>query len=156
DGVHAGHHGQQDLRRADVARRLLPPDVLLARLQRQPVGPVAVRVLGNTHQTPRQRPLQARAYRQVAGVRSAESHGYAEPLGGSASDVGADRGGLAQQRQGQQVGRHGHERTLLVGRLDDGRVVAYRTGGARVLQVDAEVLESGGLILIEVDDAYVD
>ena len=37
-GVHRGHHGQQHLRRADVRGGLLPADVLLARLERQPVG----------------------------------------------------------------------------------------------------------------------
>jgi hypothetical protein len=35
DGVHRGHHGQQHLRGADVAGRLLAADVLLAGLQRQ-------------------------------------------------------------------------------------------------------------------------
>ncbi len=38
DGVHRGHDGEQHLRGADVARRLLAPDVLLAGLQGQPVG----------------------------------------------------------------------------------------------------------------------
>src|SRR5688572_20465393 len=33
DGVHARHHREQDLGGADVARRLLAADVLLARLQ---------------------------------------------------------------------------------------------------------------------------
>ena len=35
-GVEAGHHREQHLRGADVAGRLLPPDVLLTRLQREP------------------------------------------------------------------------------------------------------------------------
>jgi hypothetical protein len=35
DGVGAGHDGEQHLRGADVAGRLLPADVLLAGLQRQ-------------------------------------------------------------------------------------------------------------------------
>ena len=34
DGEHGGHVRQQGLRRANVARRLVAPDVLLARLQR--------------------------------------------------------------------------------------------------------------------------
>ena len=42
--VHAGHHGQQYLGRADVARRLVTADVLLARLQGQPVGRLPVGV----------------------------------------------------------------------------------------------------------------
>ena len=37
-GIEAGHDGEQDLGGADVARRLLPPDVLLAGLERQPKG----------------------------------------------------------------------------------------------------------------------
>ena len=37
-GVHARHHREQHLRRADVARRLVAADVLLARLERQPVA----------------------------------------------------------------------------------------------------------------------
>jgi hypothetical protein len=32
DGIHAGHHREEDLRRADVGGRLLAPDVLLAGL----------------------------------------------------------------------------------------------------------------------------
>ncbi len=40
--VHRGHVGEERLRRADVRRRLLPPDVLLARRQRHPVRLVAV------------------------------------------------------------------------------------------------------------------
>ena len=51
DRVHAGDHGQQYLRRADVAGRLLAADVLLAGLQREPVGGCAVRVLGHTDET---------------------------------------------------------------------------------------------------------
>jgi hypothetical protein len=43
-GVHRGHHGQQHLRGADVRRGLLAPDVLLARLQREPQRGVAVGV----------------------------------------------------------------------------------------------------------------
>ena len=36
DRVHGGDVGEQRLRRADVAGRLVAPDVLLPRLQRQP------------------------------------------------------------------------------------------------------------------------
>ena len=60
DRVHARHHGQQHLRGADVAGRLLPADVLLAGLQRQPVGRRAVGVPGHPDQPAGQRPLQAR------------------------------------------------------------------------------------------------
>ena len=42
--IHAGHHGQQHLGCADVARRLVASDVLLAGLQGQPVGRLPVGV----------------------------------------------------------------------------------------------------------------
>ena len=38
DRVHRGDDGQQHLRGADVGGRLLAADMLLARLQRQPIG----------------------------------------------------------------------------------------------------------------------
>ena len=50
--IHAGHHGQKDLCGADVRSGLFPAKVLLARLQRQPKGGVALRILGNTDEAP--------------------------------------------------------------------------------------------------------
>ncbi len=44
DGVHRGHDRQQHLRGADVAGRLLAPDVLLARLERHAKRGAAPRV----------------------------------------------------------------------------------------------------------------
>ena len=38
DGVHRGHDGEKDLGRADIARRLVAPDVLLASLEREAIG----------------------------------------------------------------------------------------------------------------------
>ena len=56
-GVHRGHHRQQHLRRADVRRCLLAADVLLARLQRQPVSVLTVGIDRHADQPPRQRTL---------------------------------------------------------------------------------------------------
>ena len=39
--IHPRHDRQQHLRRADVARRLFPADMLLARLKRQSIAPIA-------------------------------------------------------------------------------------------------------------------
>ena len=44
DRVHRGHHRQQHLRGADVRGRLLAADMLLAGLQRQPVGRLPARI----------------------------------------------------------------------------------------------------------------
>ena len=84
DGVHRGDDRQQHLRGADVARRLLAADVLLAGLQRQPVGRGAVGVDRHPDQAAGQLPLQPGAHRQVAGVRAAEAERHAEALGGAA------------------------------------------------------------------------
>ncbi len=121
DRVHARHHGQQDLRGADVAGRLLPADVLLPGLQREPVRGGAVGVPGHPDQPARQRPLESRPYRQVAGVRAAEPERHPEPLGGAGGDVGADLPRRPQQRQREQVGGDGDQRAFRVGGLDQRR-----------------------------------
>ena len=52
-GVHAGDHGGEHLRGADVARGFFAADVLLAGLQGQAVGGFAVHVHAHTHQAAR-------------------------------------------------------------------------------------------------------
>ena len=104
DGVHRGDDGEQHLRGADVAGRLLAADVLLAGLQRQPVGRRAVGVDRDADQPAGQLPLEAGADGEVAGVRAAEAERHAEALGGADGDVGADLAGRAEQGQREQVG----------------------------------------------------
>ena len=60
DRVHRRDHGEQHLRGADVAGRLLPADVLLPGLQREPVGRLTVGVRTNPDQPAGQLPLKAR------------------------------------------------------------------------------------------------
>ena len=138
--VHRRDHRQQHLRRADVAGRLLPADVLLAGLQREPVRGVAVRVDRDADQPARQLALERVADADVARVRPAEAHRHAEPLGGADRDVRAELAGRCQQRQRQQVGGHRGQRAPGAGRLDRGRRVADRAAGSRVLQQHAEQL----------------
>ena len=123
--VHARHHGRQHLRGADVGGGLLAPDVLLARLQREPVGGVAVRVDADAHQAARHGALEFVAAGQV-GVRAAGAHGHAEALGGAHHDVGAEFAGRHQQRQRQQVGGDDERRLLRVGLLHVGAQVVDR------------------------------
>ena len=104
DRVHAGDHRRQHLRRADVRRRLLAPDVLLARLQREAVGRVAVRVDADADQAAGQRALELVAAGEVGGVRAAVAHRHAEALRVADDDVGAELAGRHQQRQREQVG----------------------------------------------------
>ena len=95
--VHGGHHGEQHLRGADVARRLLPADVLLPRLQREPVGGVAVRVDRKADQAAWQLALEVVPHRDIGGVRAAKPGWYPEPLRGADRDVRAKLAGRAQQ-----------------------------------------------------------
>ena len=138
DGVGAGHDGQQHLGGADVAGRLLAADVLLAGLQRQPVGDVAVGVDRDADQAAGQLAGQALAHRQVAGVRAAVAHRDAEALGGAAGDVGAPLPRRLEQRQGQQVGGDDDGGAGLVRGRGQRPVVADGAAGARVGQQDAE------------------
>ena len=137
-GVHGRGHRQQDLRRADVARRLFPADVLLAGLQREPVGGAAVGVHRHPDQPAGQLALQRVADRDVARVRAAEPQRHAEPLGGPHRDVGARLTGRPEQGEREQVGGHRDQRPRCVRRLDQRRGVADDPGGAGELQQHAE------------------
>ena len=114
-GVHGGDHGQQHLGRADVRGRLLPADVLLARLQRQPVGRPVLRVDREPDEASGQVALESGLDRHEGRVRPAVPERHAEALGGPDDDVGAPLPRRLQQRQRQQVGGHGHQRAPGVG-----------------------------------------
>ena len=99
DRVHRGDDGQQHLRGADVGGRFLAADVLLAGLQRQPIGRLLPRIDRQAHDAPRQRPLQRIAHRHVGRVRPAISHRHAKALRRSDRDVGTEFAGRGQQCQ---------------------------------------------------------
>ena len=138
DGVHPGDHGQQHLRRADVARRLLAPDVLLARLQRHPVRDVAVPILGDADETPRQLAHPFAARREERRVRSAVAERHAEALRAADRHVGADLAGRRQHRQRQQIRRHRDQRARVVRALAQVPPVGKRAVRRRVLHQHAE------------------
>ena len=139
-GVHRGDDGQQHLRRADVAGRLLPADVLFPGLQRQPVGRMAVGVHRHPDQPPRELALQTLPDADITGLRAAEAHRDAEPLGGAHRDVSAELAGRNKQGQRQQVGRDGHQGAAAVRRLDHRARVADRAARPRVRQQHPEQL----------------
>lgn len=159
DRVHPGHDGEQDLRGTDVAGGLLAADVLLAGLEGQAVGLVAVRVHGDADEAAGQGAGELLADRHEAGVRTAEAHRDAEALGGADRDVRAERAGRGEQREGQQVGGDGDDRAELVGLLDDGLDGAHGSGGARVLEQhaeDAALGDLGGDAVAQVGDDDLD
>ena len=119
--VQPGDHREQHLGGADVARRLLAADVLLARLQREPVRGTAFRVDRHTDQPAGQRALELVARREVRRVRAAEAERHAEALRGADHHVGAHLPRRHEQREREQVGRDGDERARVVRLLDQRR-----------------------------------
>ena len=138
--VHGGQHGRQHLRGADVAGGLLPADVLLPGLQREPVGGLAVSVDRDADQAPRELAAQLVPYRDVAGVRAAEAHRQPEPLGAADRDVGPHLPRRTQQRESEQVGGHRGLGAALVRGLDHRAQVTDGAGRPRVLKQHAEQL----------------
>ena len=130
-GVHGGDHGQQHLRRADVRRRLLAPDVLLAGLQRQPVGGAALGVDREAHQPAGQVPLEPGLDRHERRVRAAVPERHAEALRRADDDVGAPLPRRLEQGQGQEVGGDRHQRAARVRLLGDAGEVADRRPSTR-------------------------
>ena len=143
DGVHRRHDREQHLRGADVGRRLVAADVLLAGLEGEPVGRAALRVDGHPHQPAGQVPLETGRHRHVAGVRTAVEEGYAEALRRADHDVGAEGAGRLEQGEGEEVGRDDGQGAALVRGLDDGPRVADGAGGAGVLDQHAAQLALG-------------
>ena len=138
--VHAGHHRRKHLCGADVGGGFFAPDVLFARLQRQPVGRMALGIHAHAHQPARHRALEFVAAGQVGGVRAAVAQRHAKALAAAHGDVGAQLGRWHQQGQRQQVGRHDHHAAArLVGGYP-GAVVPQHAAHPRVLQQHAKAV----------------
>ena len=140
DRVETRHHSQQSLSCTDVRRRLFAADVLFARLQRQTVGTVAVRVDGHTNNPARHRALIGIAAGHIGRVRATKAHGHAKPLGRANCDIGPHRARFFQQAQRHRISGNNPKRLGLVQRLDRGREILQATIGAGILEDRAEHL----------------
>src|SRR2546426_1099956 len=78
--VHAGHHGEQHLRGADVAGGLLAADVLLARLQGHAQRGAAGGIPGYSDDAPGYMAPLGLTRREERRVRAAVAHRHAEAL----------------------------------------------------------------------------
>ena len=135
-GVHGRDDGQQDLRRTDIRRRLFAADMLLARLQCEAIGAVALGVHRNTDEPAGHRALMSIPRRHVGGVRPAIPHRHTVALHGPDGDVGTHFTGRLQQRQRQRIGgNHGNRAGGMELRDGFGEVVT--------VAVDARILEQG-------------
>ena len=137
-GVHARDVGQQRLRGADVRRGALAADVLLAGLQRHPVGGPAVRVDRDADHAPRHLARVRAAGGEERGVRPAVAERHAEALRVADHHVGVHLAGRGQQRQGEQVGG---DHDQCAGRVRPGghrRQVVQAAGDVRRLRQHSE------------------
>ena len=145
DRVHPGDHREQHLRRADVRRRLLAADVLLARLQREAVRGAAVRIDGDPDEAAGHRALELVPRREVTGMRAAVAHRHAESLRRADDDVGAPLARRCEERQREEVGGDDDVPTGVMHELGEGAVVAHFAVGAGILQQHRKRAGLGGV-----------
>ena len=114
DRIGRGHHGEEDLGGADIARRFLPADVLFAGLQCQPHCRLPVRIDRYAHQSSWKAAFQGIATRHERCVRAAKTQRYPQTLGTAHCDVGTPLSGRLQECQREEIGGHDDQSTGLV------------------------------------------
>ena len=139
-GIERCHHRQQRLRGTDIAGRLLAPDMLLAGLQRQPIGAVAAGIDGHADDPPGHGALQLILAGHEPGMRPAIAHRHPEPLRRTHGDIGPHRARLLQQAQRQQIGGDHGQRPGGMQRSDIAAQIADMAIGAGILENRAKDL----------------
>ena len=145
DGVHARHDGEQHLGGADVARRLLAADVLLAGLQGEPVGRVRRRRRrrrrrggrAGSARGPARTPCSRRAGRRSPSAR--RSAGWTRPRRRRPTPPAASSRVRASRSAATVTSA-----PRVVRRLGERPAVADRAVGAGVLHEDAEDVGAAG------------
>ena len=107
--IHARHHGQQHLGRAYIAGGLLPADVLLPRLQGEPIRRLSLGINTPPDQTSRQLAFPFIPAGHEGRVWSAKSQGHAESLRTPHGHIRPQFTRWRQQSQTQQITRHDHQ-----------------------------------------------
>ena len=133
DGVHAGHHGRQNLRGADVGGGFFAADVLLAGLQRQPVGRVAVDIDAHAHQPSGHGAFVVFAAGQVSGMRATTTHGHTKALRVADHNVSAHFARGFEQGQRQHIGGQNQRRLLAVDLVGRGLPIGQSAAAGGVL-----------------------
>ena len=154
-GIERGDVGEERLRGADVRGRLLAADVLLARLDRHPVGGLAVPIDGHADQAAGHLADVGVARGEERRVRTAVAERDAEALGAADDDVGAHLARRRDERARQQIGRDDGERLGVVDTTDDRREIADEAVGIRRLEQHAVHVRAdlGGR---DIDDAQLE
>ena len=138
DRVHGGHDREQHLGGTDVRCRLLPPDMLLAGLQGEPIGRAPATIHRHSDQPAGERALMRRPCCDVGRMRPAIAHGHAEALGGADGDIGAELAGRSDQRERQGIGRHDRKRACRMQSRDRRPEVPDLAAASGILQQRSE------------------
>ena len=141
--VHRRNHGEQHLSGADVARRLLAPDMLLARLQRKPVGDVAGGVQRHAHEATGQHAQVRLARRKKPCVRPTVAERHAEALRRAEGDIRTEFARRHEQAQGEKIAGHRDHHAARARGRDRGAQVADLAARAGVLQQRTENVGAG-------------
>ena len=132
--IHAGHHGKQHLRGADIGSRFLAADMLFACLQREPHRGRTRSIHGNPHKPARHQALMRIRHRHESGMRPAIAHGHAKTLRAAHHHIGAHLTGRLQQRQRKRISRNNRKTAHRMHGGDLSGQVAHFARGARILQ----------------------
>ena len=133
--IERGHHRQQRLRRADVGGGLFTADMLLARLQGQPVGAAAPRINRHADDPARHRAFELIAAGHEGRMRAAIAHRHAKTLRRAHGDIRPHRARLFQKAERQQIGRHHRHR---LGRMQSRNLI----GEIDHIAIGAGILEN--------------
>ena len=112
--IHRGHHCKQNLSRADIGGRLVATNVLLAGLERKPVGRASTRVLRNSNQTSGELSFQRIATGNEGGVWSPEPKRHSKSLRTTNRNVRTPFPRRSQQSQRQEISSRDQKTTRLV------------------------------------------
>ena len=143
DRIHACHDGQEDLRRTNVARRLLTPDVLFAGLQGESVGKLPRNILGHANDASRHLPFKCFSGRKKRSMGATKSKRDTKSLAGTHGDIGPEFSRCAQEGQGQQIGGDHHKNPGRVGLRHECTVIPDIAVSGRILEQNAGQLRIG-------------
>ena len=131
------------MRGADIAGGFFAPNMLLARLQRQAVGRIAVHIDTDADQTPRQAALEGIAASHIGRVRATCTHGHTKALGSPNNYIRTHFTWRFQQRQRQQVGGQNQGCAFAVDFFGASRPVGQPTAGGGVLLQGCKIIIGG-------------
>ena len=132
--IHAGHHGQQHLRGADIGSRFFAADVLFAGLQREPHRGRTGGIHGNAHKASRHQALMRIRHRHESGMWPTITHGHAKTLRTAHHHIRAHFARRLQQSQRKRISRDNRQATHRMHGGDLSGKVTHFACGAGILQ----------------------